>query len=101
MPREAEPSNLERTFILEALGQNIRVDGRAFDQFRPIDLTFGEDYGAATVSLGKTRCLHPLPRAYLYSRTSGSMFRFLRRLPSRSETANSMAFSRLPRSSVR
>jgi exosome complex component RRP45 len=64
MPREAELSNLERTFILEALRQNIRVDGRAFDQFRPIDLTFGEDYGAATVSLGKTRCLHPLPRAY-------------------------------------
>ena len=56
MPREAEPSNVERNFILEALRQNIRVDGRAFDQFRPINLTFGEDYGTATVSLGKTRC---------------------------------------------
>jgi exosome complex component RRP45 len=57
MPREAEPSNVERAFILEALRQNIRVDGRAFDQFRPLDLAFGEEYGTATVSLGKTRCL--------------------------------------------
>jgi exosome complex RNA-binding protein Rrp42 (RNase PH superfamily) len=56
MPREAETSNVERNFILEALRQNVRVDGRAFDQFRPINLTFGEDYGTATVSLGKTRC---------------------------------------------
>jgi exosome complex component RRP45 len=64
MPREAELSNLERTFMLEALRQDIRVDGRAFDQFRPIDLTFGEDYGTATVSLGKTRCLHPVPHAH-------------------------------------
>ena len=55
MPREAEPSNIERSFILEALRQNIRIDGRAFNQFRPIDLSFGEDYGTATVSLGKTR----------------------------------------------
>ena len=56
MPREVEPSNVERSFILEALKQNIRVDGRAFDHFRPINLAFGEDYGTATVSLGKTRC---------------------------------------------
>ena len=55
MPREAEPSNVERTFILETLRQNIRVDGRAIDHFRPIDLNFGDDYGTATVSLGKTR----------------------------------------------
>jgi exosome complex component RRP45 len=63
MPREAEPSNVERNFILEALRQNIRVDGRAFDQFRPVDLTFGDDYGIATVSLGKTRCFSAPPRA--------------------------------------
>lgn len=55
MPREAEPSNVERNFIVEALRQNIRIDGRAYDQFRPIELKFGEDYGNATVSLGKTR----------------------------------------------
>jgi exosome complex RNA-binding protein Rrp42 (RNase PH superfamily) len=65
MPREAEPSNVERNFILEALRQNIRVDGRAFDQFRPISLTFGEDYGTATVSLGKTRCFSHSQRPFL------------------------------------
>ena len=61
MPREAEPSNVERTFILEALRQNVRVDGRPFDQFRPIDLTFGDDYGTATLSLGRTRSSNPFP----------------------------------------
>jgi exosome complex component RRP45 len=55
MPREADPSNVERTFILEALHQDVRVDGRALDQFRPLNIIFGDDYGSATVSLGKTR----------------------------------------------
>jgi|SRR2546423_14543638 len=64
MPREVELSNVERTFILEALRQNIRLDGRAFDQFRPINLTFGEDYGTATVSLGRTKCVLSLSQTY-------------------------------------
>lgn len=55
MPREFEPSNIERNFILEALRQNIRVDGRGFDQIRHIELNFGEEFGTVTVSLGKTR----------------------------------------------
>ena len=55
MPREAEPSNVERQFILDALRQNIRVDGRAFDQFRSLHIQFGNDYGTATLQLGKTR----------------------------------------------
>ncbi|KAL8722044.1 MAG: hypothetical protein Q9225_001420 [Loekoesia sp. 1 TL-2023] len=57
MPREAEPSNNERAFILEALRENIRLDGRALDAFRNIDLSFGEEYGVADVQLGKTRVL--------------------------------------------
>ncbi|KKY15168.1 putative exosome complex endonuclease 2 ribosomal rna processing protein [Phaeomoniella chlamydospora] len=55
MPREAEPSNLEKEFILEALHENLRIDGRGFDQFRNVDLTFGDDYGSVTVQLGRTR----------------------------------------------
>ena len=55
MPREADPSNVERNFILEALLQNLRVDGRAFNQFRHLDLEIGEEYGSVTVTLGKTR----------------------------------------------
>ncbi|KAL8931241.1 MAG: hypothetical protein Q9211_007117, partial [Gyalolechia sp. 1 TL-2023] len=47
MPREAEPSNNERAFILEALQQNIRLDGRALDAFRNIELELGDEYGVA------------------------------------------------------
>ncbi|KAL8949168.1 MAG: hypothetical protein Q9222_004700 [Ikaeria aurantiellina] len=57
MPREAEPSNNERAFILEALQENIRLDGRALDAYRNIELSFGDEYGSADVQLGKTRVL--------------------------------------------
>jgi len=56
MPREAEISVNERTFIQEALKEQIRLDGRAFDAFRPLELTFGDEFGVADVQLGKTRC---------------------------------------------
>jgi exosome complex component RRP45 len=55
MPREAEISVNERTFIQQALQENLRLDGRAFDAFRPLSLTFGDEYGVADVQLGKTR----------------------------------------------
>ena len=55
MPREAEPSLNERAFILEALKEDIRLDGRALDAFRNVELTFGEEYGVVDVKLGKTR----------------------------------------------
>ncbi|KAL8912399.1 MAG: hypothetical protein Q9171_002585 [Xanthocarpia ochracea] len=57
MPREAEPSNNERAFILEALHEDIRLDGRALESYRDIQLSFGDEYGAADVRLGKTRVL--------------------------------------------
>ncbi|KAL8834833.1 MAG: hypothetical protein Q9170_003575 [Blastenia crenularia] len=57
MPREAEPSNNERAFILEALRQNTRFDGRASDAFRDIDLTFGDVDGHVDVQLGNTKVL--------------------------------------------
>lgn len=55
MPREAEPSLNERAFLLEALGEDIRLDGRALDAFREVEITFGDEYGVADVKLGKTR----------------------------------------------
>lgn len=55
MPKGADISNVEKAFILQALGQNLRLDGRALDQFRNVELTFGDQYGTSTVSLGKTR----------------------------------------------
>lgn len=57
MPREAEPSVNERTFVVEALRQGHRLDGRPSDQFRQLDLKFGDQWGIADVSLGKTRCV--------------------------------------------
>jgi len=55
MPRETDISNVERKFILEALAQDVRVDGRRLDQFRNLDLEFGDEYGTVTLRLGKTR----------------------------------------------
>lgn len=55
MPREVEPSLNEKQFVLRALQENVRVDSRARDQFRDLQLTFGSEYGVADVKLGKTR----------------------------------------------
>lgn len=55
MPREAEPSLNEKQFVLQALKENLRLDGRQFDQYRNLELQFGDGHGVATVKLGKTR----------------------------------------------
>ena len=55
MPREAEPSINERAFILQALQEGVRLDGRPLDAFRDVDISFGDEYGLADVQLGKTR----------------------------------------------
>ncbi|KAF6834309.1 3' exoribonuclease family protein [Colletotrichum musicola] len=55
MPREAEPSANEKGFVTQALKENLRLDGRDFDQYRKVQLTFGNEYGVANVELGKTR----------------------------------------------
>ncbi|KAI1096521.1 ribosomal protein S5 domain 2-like protein [Rostrohypoxylon terebratum] len=57
MPREAEPSLNERAFVVQALQEGLRIDGRAFDQYRNLELKFGDQYGVADVTLGKTRIL--------------------------------------------
>ena len=55
MPREVEASLNEKQFFAKALQENLRIDGRAFDQFRAIELEFGEEYGVADIRLGNTR----------------------------------------------
>ncbi|KAK4137828.1 ribosomal protein S5 domain 2-like protein [Trichocladium antarcticum] len=57
MPREAEPSLSERQFVLQALQENLRLDGRELDQYRPLELSFGDQYGVADVTFGRTRVL--------------------------------------------
>lgn len=55
MSKEAPLSLAERDFILEALREDVRLDGRQPDQYRPINLSFGEEYGHVRLQLGKTR----------------------------------------------
>ena len=55
MPRAADLSLNDREFILQALRQGLRVDNRALDEYRPLELTLGDEYGVADVQLGKTR----------------------------------------------
>ncbi|PHH62913.1 hypothetical protein CDD81_6546 [Ophiocordyceps australis] len=54
MPREAEPSLAEKEFVCKALGEGLRLDGRSLDEFRPLQLSFGDEYGVANVRCGKT-----------------------------------------------
>ena len=67
MPREAEPSANERAFMLQALQENIRMDGRTvevarpLDYYRPLQISFGNEFGTADVQLGKTRYFPKLP----------------------------------------
>lgn len=55
MPREAEPSLAERTFVTQAIDEGLRLDGRKLEEFRPVELTFGDEYGVVQVKFGKTQ----------------------------------------------
>lgn len=55
MVREAEPSVNETTFLLEALKQGRRVDGREVYDMRSVEISIGSDYGYVEVQLGRTR----------------------------------------------
>lgn len=63
MPKEADISANERAFILEALHKNVRLDGRALDQLRPLTVSFGDEYGHVKLQLGKTRFVRSPPLA--------------------------------------
>ncbi|KAJ6782247.1 hypothetical protein PWT90_04156 [Aphanocladium album] len=57
MPREAEPSLSEKTFVSQALAEGLRLDNRKFEQYRSLKLTFGDEYGIAEVQFGKTKVM--------------------------------------------
>ncbi|KAJ8986092.1 hypothetical protein NQ317_003387 [Molorchus minor] len=55
--RKAIVSNCEKKFLIKNLAEWTRLDGRAFDEFREIQIEFGKDWGCCYVSLGKTKVL--------------------------------------------
>ena len=56
MPREATDLSInESTFILKALREGKRLDGRDLQAYRDLELSFGDEYGIADVQLGHTR----------------------------------------------
>lgn len=55
MPRDLEPSLNEKVFIGQALQDGLRLDGRGFEDYRPISLSLGEEYGVADVKFGGTQ----------------------------------------------
>ena len=55
MPREVDPSVNERAFILQALLDKTRLDGRTLNSYRELSLTFGDQSGVAHVRLGHTK----------------------------------------------
>ncbi|KAH1027914.1 exosome complex component RRP45 [Dendroctonus ponderosae] len=50
-------SNAEKLFLVKNLTEWKRLDGRAFDEFRDLEIQFGKDWGSCFVSLGKTKVL--------------------------------------------
>lgn len=56
MPRIVDVSKIEKNFICESLASSqLRLDGRDLEQFREIQISFGQQRGGVTVSMGKTR----------------------------------------------
>uniref|UniRef100_A0A669CN31 Exosome complex component RRP45 n=1 Tax=Oreochromis niloticus TaxID=8128 RepID=A0A669CN31_ORENI len=53
-------SNCERDFLLKAIEEKKRLDGRQTYDYRKIKISFGTDYGCCFVDLGQTRlsCSH-------------------------------------------
>ncbi|KAI5241528.1 exosome complex component RRP45 isoform X1 [Manis pentadactyla] len=55
--KETPLSNCERRFLLRAIEEKKRLDGRQTYDYRNIRISFGTDYGCCIVELGKTRIL--------------------------------------------
>lgn len=53
--RDLDISNNERLFILQALKEGVRLDGRSVEDCRTLDISFGPDYGSVQLSLGGTK----------------------------------------------
>ncbi|PVF97579.1 putative RRP45-exosome complex exonuclease [Serendipita vermifera] len=57
MPRSVSPSINEKEFLVSALQQSLRLDGRSMGGLREPQFTFGPDLGWVECAMGKTRVL--------------------------------------------
>ncbi|XP_074483667.1 exosome complex component RRP45 isoform X1 [Sebastes fasciatus] len=55
--KDSPLSNCERDFLLKAIEEKKRLDGRQTYDYRKLKITFGTDYGCCFVDLGKTRVM--------------------------------------------
>ncbi|XP_048189400.1 exosome complex component RRP45 isoform X2 [Perognathus longimembris pacificus] len=55
--KETPLSNCERRFLLRAIQEKKRLDGRHTYDYRRLRISFGADFGCCVVELGKTRVL--------------------------------------------
>ncbi|XP_013106521.1 exosome complex component RRP45 isoform X2 [Stomoxys calcitrans] len=55
--KEIPLSTCEKNFIIQAIKQNQRLDGRKNDEFRNIKIHYGADWGSVMVALGETKVL--------------------------------------------
>eukprot|EP00088_Acartia_fossae_P063516 TRINITY_DN7750_c0_g1_i1.p1 TRINITY_DN7750_c0_g1~~TRINITY_DN7750_c0_g1_i1.p1 ORF type:complete len:399 (+),score=69.71 TRINITY_DN7750_c0_g1_i1:41-1237(+) len=55
--KERPISICEKQFLLEALWEGKRLDGRGCNEARSLDIVYGLDWGSCQVTLGKTRVL--------------------------------------------
>lgn len=50
-------TNNEENFILEALEEGLRIDGRSPNDYRTVDIKFDQQFGQCFVSIGKTKVM--------------------------------------------
>nr|CAG5882150.1 unnamed protein product [Menidia menidia] len=55
--RDTPLSNCERDFLLKAIEEKKRIDGRQTYDYRRLKIRFGTDYGCCFVDLGQTRVM--------------------------------------------
>jgi len=55
--KETPVSNVEKSFILSALEDNKRIDGRLLNERRDISIDFGREDGCCVCTLGRTRVI--------------------------------------------
>lgn len=83
--KETPVSNIEKTFIHDAIFNGKRTDGRHLDERRNLEVHFGHEHGSCVVSLGQTRVSAQVSCSVMEPRETrpneGMLFIFVEFLP--------------------